>query len=251
MREIEDIERIVPTKETLEEFFKLFPDHKQRYEFATNFLNKEMKVADCACGVGYGTYLLSKSVSEIRGFDISSEALEHAKTHFIQSNNEFLHVDNIKNDKYDFIISFETIEHMSELNGDEFLQNFRTSMKSNGKLLISTPINKTDKKHNVTPYHIREYDDMEFPEKLIKNGFKIIEMYGQGSDYHKKLYGSKNSSFSIFRIMKLGLHRVLPSRLRNILKSKILGNEGKGLVISAENWENSAVQIALCEIDNK
>ena len=246
----EILERIVPTKETLEYFFEKFPDHKQRYDFAIEMVkDKELVVADCACGVGYGTYLLSPYCKNIIGFDISDEALSHAKKHFKASNNDFSHVENLNKYKFDFIISFETIEHMNEEDGDIFLQNFKKALNRGGKLLISTPINKTENKHNVTPYHIREYDDIEFPKKLKKNGFKVIKMYGQGSNYHKKLYGETNNSFSIFSLMKLGIHKVLPKQVRNILKEKILGNPEEGLKISEENWQNSAVQIALCEID--
>lgn len=244
----EHLERITPTKENLDKFFEQFPDHKQRYHFAKDIINKNMEVADCACGVGYGTYLLASNCKRIIGFDIAQTALKHAKQHFKLDNNDFLHANNIDKNSFDFIISFETIEHMNEKEGDIFLNNFKKALKKGGKLLISTPINKTNHKHNVTPYHIREYDDVEFPNKLKKNGFNIIKMYGQGSNYHEKLYGENNNSFSIFSLMKLGIHKILPKQIREMLKAKILGNPKDGLKISEYNWQNSAVQIALCEV---
>jgi len=246
----EQLERIVPTQKTLEEFFIKFPDHKQRYDLAKSMITTEMDVADCACGVGYGTFLLSNSVKSIIGFDIAEEALSHANNNFKLANNSFIHADNILNNKFDFIISFETIEHMDENDGDAFLTNFKNALKPGGKLLISTPLNKTNKKHNVTPYHIREYDDYEFPEKLVTNGFKIIKMYGQGSDYHEKLY-SHNAGFSLFSIIKMGLHRFLPTSIRNRIKDVVLGDPDKNLRLETENWRNSFIQIALCKLEDK
>jgi len=245
----EQLERIVPTQKTLEEFFIKFPDHKQRYDLAKSMVSTDMNVADCACGVGYGTYLLTDNVKTIIGFDISDDALKHANNHFKLQNNSFIHADNILDSKFDFIISFETIEHMDENAGDVFLTNFKNVLKPGGKLLISTPLNKTNKKHNVTPYHIREYDDYEFPEKLVNNGFKVIKMYGQGSDFHKKLY-KNNSGISLFSIIKLGLHRFLPIGLRNKIKNIILGNPNENLILTTENWRNSFIQIALCELED-
>lgn len=243
-----NLERITPTKENLEEFFKIFPDHKQRYYFAKDMLKSDFVVADCACGVGYGTYILSNNCKNIIGFDIAQDALNHAKKHFKVNNIQFLHADSLTNNLFDFIVSFETIEHMDEEAGDVFLQNFKKSLNKDGRLLISTPINKTDFKHNVTEYHIREYDDVEFLEKLKKNGFEIIEMYGQGSDFHEALYGEGSSKISIFSLMKLGLHKLLPQSVRKKLKSILLGDEQSNLKIKKENWQNTAVQIALCRV---
>ena len=163
------IERITPTNYNLYNFFKKFPDHKQRYDFAINFLNKDMDVADIACGVGYGSFLMHRYCKSIKGFDISDEAIAHAKKNFKMDNIEFYNClyNDIVNYKFDFICSFETIEHMDEESGDFFLQKIAKSLKPKGILLISTPINKSKIKTNVTPYHIREYDDIEFKQKLM------------------------------------------------------------------------------------
>ena len=206
------IERITPTKDNLEQFFKEFPDHKQRYDFAINFLNKDMDVADIACGVGYGSFLMSQYCKSVKGFDISDEAITHAKKNFKMDNIEFYNClyNEIVNYRFDFVCSFETIEHMDEEAGDLFLLKILKSLKPKGRLLISTPINKSKIKTNLTPYHIREYDDIEFKQKLIKNGFTIISMFGQGdSKYYNKLYGKNILNFSMFDIMRTGIHETV------------------------------------------
>jgi SAM-dependent methyltransferase len=242
------LERITPTKENLADFFAGFPDHQQRYEFALDRIDGNMMVADMACGVGYGTWLMSKKAGFVIGVDISESALEHANANFTVPNNKFVHGDEyIFQNEFDVVISFETIEHMDEKDGDAFLQKIRKSLKPNGRLIMSTPINKTDNKHNVSEFHIREYDDIEFPEKLKSNGFEILEMYGQGSPFHEKLYG-KGGKAGIFGLMKFGIHRILPTSVRNFLKSILMGDPNQGLQIKKDNWQNSMIQIAVCKV---
>jgi SAM-dependent methyltransferase len=245
---LESLERITPTRETLNDFFGEFPDHYQRYEFAISRISNDMRVADIACGVGYGSWLMSQKSNYVVGVDISESALSHAKKHFSSDNVEFLHGDNFSSvSEFDLVVSFETIEHMDEDKGDEFIQKIKKSLKPDGWLIMSTPINKTDNKLNVTEFHVREYDDFEFPEKLEKNGFRIVEMYGQGSLYHEKLYGVGGGS-GLFPFLKIGFHRLLPQRLRNFFKKIILGDPTQELQIKRDNWRSSAVQIAVCKL---
>jgi SAM-dependent methyltransferase len=244
----DQLERIMPTVETMAMFFERFPDHRQRYDLALDMINNGMLVADCASGAGYGTYLLSGKAQNVIGIDIADEALNHANKYFKLPNNKFIHPNEMGEYKMDFVVSFETLEHMDEDAGDEFLLGLRRILKPGGRILISTPLNKHKNKHNVTPFHIREYDDYEFPAKLEKNGFKIICMYGQGSYFHKKLYGKNKIGFSLFSVIKLGLHRILPARLREMIKNRFLGDSNNGLAIIEGEWRNASVQLALCEI---
>ena len=245
-------ERIIPVRNNLDNYLDLYRDHKQRYEFALNYI-KDKKVADIACGVGYGTYLMAKVAKEVHGFDISKDALEHAMKNFSSFNNNFYHADEMSQFTYDVIVSFETIEHMSEIEGDLFLNRIGKSLVKDGLLIISTPINKYEKKDHVTPYHVREYSDEEFPKKLKHNGFEILEMYGQGSKYHQVLFGkSENSGFSFFNLMKLKIHKIIPKKIRRSILKKIfyLISSDPYLTpsISKDNWQNKAVQIAVCRI---
>ena len=245
---IESLERITPTKKNLNYFFEKFPDHKQRYEFACSKLSSDMRIADMACGAGYGSWLMSSRVGSVVGVDISEDALAHARSNFSGNNVEFIHGDEyLFESAFDVVISFETIEHMDESDGDDFLCKIRKSLKRNGLLIISTPINKTENKINVTEFHIREYDDYEFPKKLEENGFEIIEMLGQGSPYHEKLYGV-NDSQGLSAYLKHGAHRFFPKSFRNFIKKIILGDPNEGLKISPKNWRNSMIQIAVCKV---
>ena len=58
---------------------KIEEDHLARYDFACKFVNRK-KVLDIACGMGYGSKMLSKAGALcVDGVDISEEAIEYAK----------------------------------------------------------------------------------------------------------------------------------------------------------------------------
>jgi SAM-dependent methyltransferase len=184
----------------------------------------------------------------IVGVDISDEALAHARHNFGEENITFIHGDEyLYTSEFDTVISFETIEYMDENAGDAFLQKIKKSLKPHGILIISTPINKTDNKINVTEFHIREYADNEFPRKLEDNGFEITDMHGQGSPFHEKLYGIDGSR-GLFRYMKLEFHQILPQSVRNVMKAILMGSPNDGLMISKENWRSAMIQIAVCKL---
>ena len=225
-----------------------FPDHLQRYEFALTMITPETSVADIACGVGYGSWLMARHARYVTGIDISDDALSHARLHFNAENIQFIHNDQFEQvTEFDLVVSFETIEHMNKTDGDAFLQRIRAALRKHGTFIISTPINRSGKKINVNEYHLREYDEAEFMKKLVKNGFTIIDMYGQGSSFHKRLYG-ENGSRGWSKVMKFGLHRLLPRSLRNQIKKVLRGNPNNGLTISKTDWRSAMVQIAVCKV---
>ncbi|MBI5656958.1 MAG: class I SAM-dependent methyltransferase [Geobacter sp.] len=246
------IERIWPTKDTLSEFLANYKDHGQRYEFAKEYAGGK-DVADIACGAGYGSYILGDVARKVVGFDVSDDALSYAANNFMRPNVTFWHVANISEYEFDVIISFETIEHMDENDGDMFLQKLHSSLKDDGVLLISTPINRNEIKYkvNVTKYHLREYDEFEFNQKLIKNGFCVKQRFGQVNSVTNYLTTCSALGFSWMGVIHSGIHRLIPERIRRPLAKFILGNELKqvndSVRIVPENLSGAFVQILVCE----
>ncbi len=75
---------------------------------------------------------------------------------------------------FDLAVSFEVIEHMSERNGDKYLQGIHGLLKDKGELLISTPVFNGHAAAN----HIKEYTVEELQKKLKRNGFTVKARYG-------------------------------------------------------------------------
>jgi len=162
-------------------------EHISRYELAANYV-RDKKVLDIACGSGYGSYLLAKKggAVEVLGCDLDSEAIRYGDLRYFHQNVSRSIQDaeqfNVTN-QYDVAISFETIEHLD--NYTLFLQNVHNSLKTNGILIISTPI--VDKTHTkcYNPYHKIEWSFNDF-QKLISHFFTIQETYIQSLRWKEK-----------------------------------------------------------------
>jgi SAM-dependent methyltransferase len=241
-------ERIYPTISNLESYLDKSPEHRIRYELACDFV-KGLNCADIACGVGYGSHLLGKIAKSVQGYDLSDEALIHARKNFLSKNVTFYHADKFKNSKFETIISLETIEHMDEEAGDKFLKNISENLQDKGLLVISTDLNHTELRHNVTPFHPREYNFQEFRDKLENAGFYIKKWYGLSNIVSERM--TKNTfGFSIANVLHFGIHKIIPSSIRKYLSNIILGKNTENSVSSIKLVEDNLAgcfcQIAIC-----
>jgi 2-polyprenyl-3-methyl-5-hydroxy-6-metoxy-1,4-benzoquinol methylase len=84
--------------------------HFERYRFASLFIRPTDTVTDLACGVGYGTDILSEKGASVVGIDLSSAAVRYAKKNYRGS---FLNADLFAvSAQTDVVVSFETVEHV-------------------------------------------------------------------------------------------------------------------------------------------
>ncbi len=246
-------ERLWITQETIDEYLSEFPDHRQRYEFAKNYVRGK-DIADIACGAGYGSFMLGDDAKSVMGFDISEEALAHASKYFSRPNLSFRHASKISESKFDVIISFETIEHMSEKDGDKFLQDLHSSLSSDGTLIISTPLNRFSLKHriNTTPYHLREYNEKEFARKLEVNGFKVERWFGQWNSVSETLAKPILPGLSLGGIVRSGAHRLLPNMIRRPITNLLLNNKieqvNNSVRIIPDDLSGASIQIGVCRM---
>lgn len=112
------------------------------YTWALSWLPEGGRYLDVACGLGYGTEILSHKCGSVIGVDMNEETIQYNK----QNNNNpkiSFQTGDITNldfpDAYfDSITSFETMEHVDP---HKALLELRRVLKSDGKLIISTPQN--------------------------------------------------------------------------------------------------------------
>ena len=89
--------------------------HIARYNFALLYCDKK-KVVDAACGSGYGSSILSLVAAHVTGIDISESAISYANTRFSLANGEYKLGDlSDMKEEADVIVSFETTEHLPDL----------------------------------------------------------------------------------------------------------------------------------------
>ena len=160
-------------------------EHTHRYVLASS-LAKDKVVLDIASGEGYGSNILSQSAKKVYGFDISSEAVAHARDRYQQANLEFNQGDctaiPLPDAFVDLIVSFETIEHHDK--HDEMMAEFARVLKPEGVLLISSPDRKeySEVPGYDNPYHVKELTTDEF-STLLSQYFSSVKLYGQRVEY--------------------------------------------------------------------
>lgn len=208
-------ERFIPEKSSI----KLQDDHMERYKFATGFV-EDKRVLDIACGVGYGSVmLLNSGASSVDAVDISSEAIRYALQNHISDGIKYIQSDIIhykSEEKYNLIVSFETIEHVPDYRGA--LKNLADLLSSNGKLIISSPnrliTSPRCKSLNDKPknkFHTQEFTVSELKNELESVGLAVNEVvYGQRQQRYFSNRLLKNIYKEIFKPGKKFSAKVTP-----------------------------------------
>jgi 2-polyprenyl-3-methyl-5-hydroxy-6-metoxy-1,4-benzoquinol methylase len=140
------LRKLKPTRERVtlgEKNDRVEREHVARYIFARQFCNGK-RVADIACGTGYGMKILGEAAASVDGYDKK-----------LLCGNIIMDLDKESWKKsYDVIVSFETIEHLAY--PQFFLENIaRTSRLA----LISSPIGEF---RGYNPHHKQVWNLEEF-----------------------------------------------------------------------------------------
>ncbi len=111
-------------------------------EIIPGFIGKKYNLLDIGCGNGASMFLLSKKMKTCVGIDITNEHEDEFKNYILENsikNCEYRILDVVENEaqeKFDRIISFEVIEHLSDESGVKF---YFDSLNDDGILAISVP----------------------------------------------------------------------------------------------------------------
>jgi SAM-dependent methyltransferase len=136
-----------------------------------------LRVADLACGEGYGSELLARRAAQVTGVDANPEAFEHARLRYRSPNLRFERclVEQFSQ-PHDVIVFLQTIEHVERPR--EVLRHFAGLAPVS---YVSTPNRRTlappgaSKSDN--PWHLREYKLQEYSE-LLESCFSRVETLG-------------------------------------------------------------------------
>jgi 2-polyprenyl-3-methyl-5-hydroxy-6-metoxy-1,4-benzoquinol methylase len=117
--------------------------HYKRYEFAKSIIPPGKIVGDFACGTAYGSVMLSEKSNHVIGADINEKVIEQVKVRYEKvCNIEFVNA-NLLDLKYeslfDYIVSFETVEHLKEYDVPKLFRVFSRALKPGGTIIFSTP----------------------------------------------------------------------------------------------------------------
>ncbi len=141
-------------------------EHVARYQFAKQFCAGK-KVADIACGTGYGSKILSEAAASVDGYDRE-----------LLCGNSVIDLETESwNKQYDVIVSFETIEHLADPHF--FLENARKTTK---QLIVSSPIGEF---WGYNPHHKQVWTMPEF-KALVEKYFRCAYYFQEGEVIHDK-----------------------------------------------------------------
>lgn len=161
-------------------------EHLARYQFTKTFVD-EKSVLDFACGTGYGTAMIkSFGAKKVIGIDISHEAISYAEKLHNADGITFLEASAaslpLQNNSIDIVVSFETIEHLTDTDRDRCLQELARVLKRDGVLLLSTPNRRITSPNSIKPlnrFHVREFTLKELIQTLETGNFTVTKIYGQ------------------------------------------------------------------------
>lgn len=167
-------ERMVPEKSDARTYW----EHIYRYQFAVEFVTGK-DVLDIACGEGYGSAAFLKArAKSVVGVDISPEACSHAKAKYgIDARPGDAMAIPLDDKSVDLIVSFETIEHVSDPH--KFLSECARVLREKGRLVVSTP--NREIYHHLTasnPFHCSEMSEPEFRNALDRH-FQNVTLHAQ------------------------------------------------------------------------
>ena len=150
-------------------------EHWHRYAFARRFAG-DRRVLDVACGEGYGTALLGSVAKSVVGIDVDIKTIEHARaTYGETARMRFVAAScaglPLPSASVDLIVSFETIEHVSQTEQRQMLSEFARVLTREGALVISSPNKRlySEARDYVNPFHVHELYREELAKLLSVN----------------------------------------------------------------------------------
>jgi SAM-dependent methyltransferase len=153
-----------------------FRRHLAVYEWISSQV-RGLRVADLACGEGYGSDVLAATAVDVVGVDANPEAHEHASRRYRRSNLRFERglVEQFAEPR-DVIVFLQTIEHVEE--PAALLRGFAKAaplsyVSTPNRLTLAPPGAET----SGNPWHLREYTLAEY-RALVEPCFSSVQILG-------------------------------------------------------------------------
>lgn len=168
--------------------------HVARYMFARQFIRPADRVIDAACGLGYGSAILTDGTlaASVEGLDADAFAIDYASDHYARARPrlsfataDVMALASRPAASVDAIVSFETLEHLAD--PDAFAAMCRRLLTPGGRLITSVPnewVNEAGEDPN--PYHLHVFN-RERLEALYRRYFFVEHVYGQTAGQGMKL----------------------------------------------------------------
>jgi SAM-dependent methyltransferase len=179
--------------------------HYKRYEFARTLIDDDDIVGDMACGSGYGSMMLLEKCKEVYSVDIDPITINEVANRYKNENAYFVVGDLIDlkvENKFDKIVSFETLEHFTPDDFKKVIINFHRALKKDGKLIFSTPYNQERSEASMR-FHKTFYITEDVINQFLENLFEIEVIKYQDYQTHTVKDDDGNKNFIIAVVKKI------------------------------------------------
>lgn len=192
---------------------KFYFEHLKPYEFIKGAATGQ-EVLEIGCGDGYGSAYLAQVATEVTSIDYEEDVILKAQNKYILSNLKFLSMDatslQFEDESFDFVCSFQVIEHIPEEKLLKYLSEAKRVLKKNGKFCLST-LNlahtmKSPVSYKQNPAHCKEFRLPELKD-LLFSVFREVEFYGLHLSAKHRFYQ---------RLKRSGIFNFLPQRMNPV-----------------------------------
>ncbi len=176
--------------------------HIARYALALPYVRPGDVVLDLACGMGYGTAILTagSAAARVIGVDNSESAIAYANACFAPdySDVEFHCADAaelafLPDQSVDLAVVMETLEHLRQPR--DFLREIHRVLRPAGRIIVSVPNEWTDETgRDPNPHHQHVYTWPRLREELSER-FRLEKAYGQIAGGALKLANGQRKLF--------------------------------------------------------
>lgn len=163
---------------------------KWEHQKACEYLKKEMRVLEVGCAKGDFLDQIKERVALVKGLELNKEAIKLSKNKGFDISEETIQEHTARKESYyDFVCSFQVLEHISDVYS--FLEAQIKVLKKGGLLWISVPNNdafpKLDWENdilNMPPHHMGLWNEKSlrnlekiFPVSLREVAFEPLQEY--------------------------------------------------------------------------
>jgi 2-polyprenyl-3-methyl-5-hydroxy-6-metoxy-1,4-benzoquinol methylase len=211
-------------------------DLRRKLEYRVYDLNTKLDKADKnskVLEIGFGTgvfleYLNFKGFKNVEGLEISQECYEYTKKltdYKLFLENDTSSFAKTKKNYYDYIVLFDVLEHINKSYLLEYLQDLKSMLKEEGKILIRVPnsANPFNQLYWNDITHEFFYNAISLHQVLRLSGFNSVKISGwREEDILIKSKITNFTSFILTPILRLMLGLLRTGQFPNIPFSRNL-----------------------------
>lgn len=154
----------------------------ERYEFASKFVGRG-RVLDLACGVGYGTRILTDGSEAVCGLgvDLAESAIEYANQRYANPRTTYRAHDAMgfeDPEGFETVVSIETIEHLPD--PTTFVSRIAKMVLPGGTLIGSVPVTPSV---DANPHHLHDFSERSFRRLFEPHGLYEVDRLEQDQPF--------------------------------------------------------------------